>query len=165
MRLLNRLCDLALLMGVIRLIIDNRWYDEAFVKQFTDLPLLVHTHPEETVRTAIDIMREYGVSQLPVVKAEPPVVLGEVVGEVYSPFNTPQYESVLRDIRDSVEAFVKEASTVLSASDTRRAQELTRQGIKTAGEVYRRDVAAAALAAGRIGSTPRRLSTPECGEF
>ena len=26
---------------------------------------------------------------------------GEVVGEVYIPFNTPQYESVLRDIRDS----------------------------------------------------------------
>jgi cystathionine beta-synthase len=47
-----------------------------------NLPLLVHTHPEETVRTAIDIMREYGVSQLPVVKAEPPVVLGEVVGSV-----------------------------------------------------------------------------------
>ena len=38
-----------------------------------DLPLLVHTHPDETVRTAIEIMREYGVSQLPVVKAEPPV--------------------------------------------------------------------------------------------
>ncbi|MGK2928252.1 MAG: cystathionine beta-synthase [Acidimicrobiales bacterium] len=47
-----------------------------------DLPLLVHTHPEETVRVAIDIMREYGVSQLPVVKAEPPVVLGEVMGAV-----------------------------------------------------------------------------------
>ena len=47
-----------------------------------ELPLLVHTHPDETVRTAIDIMREYGVSQLPVVKAEPPVVLGEVVGAV-----------------------------------------------------------------------------------
>jgi cystathionine beta-synthase len=47
-----------------------------------ELPLLVHTHPDETVRTAIDIMREYGVSQLPVVRAEPPVVLGEVVGSV-----------------------------------------------------------------------------------
>lgn len=47
-----------------------------------NLPLLVHTHPDETVRTAIDIMREFGVSQLPVVKAEPPVVLGEVVGAV-----------------------------------------------------------------------------------
>lgn len=46
------------------------------------LPGLVHTHPEETLRTAIHILAEYGVSQLPVVKHEPPVVLGEVVGSV-----------------------------------------------------------------------------------
>jgi cystathionine beta-synthase len=45
-------------------------------------PTLVHTHPNETVRDAIDILREYGVSQLPVVKAEPPVTAGEVVGSV-----------------------------------------------------------------------------------
>jgi len=47
-----------------------------------DLPLLVHTHPDETVRTAIDILREFGVSQMPVVKHEPPVVLAEVIGAV-----------------------------------------------------------------------------------
>ena len=47
-----------------------------------DLPNLVHTHPTETVRDAIAILREYGVSQMPVVKAEPPVVLGEVAGSV-----------------------------------------------------------------------------------
>ncbi|MGH9028303.1 MAG: pyridoxal-phosphate dependent enzyme, partial [Acidimicrobiales bacterium] len=46
------------------------------------LPLLVHTHPDETVREAIAIMREYGVSQMPVIKMEPPVVLAEVVGAV-----------------------------------------------------------------------------------
>jgi cystathionine beta-synthase len=46
------------------------------------LPALVHTHPDETVRQAIAILREYGVSQLPVVKHEPPVVLAEVVGAV-----------------------------------------------------------------------------------
>ncbi|WP_448627130.1 cystathionine beta-synthase [Geodermatophilus sp. URMC 64] len=45
-------------------------------------PTLVHTHPNETVREAIDILREYGVSQLPVVRAEPPVTAGEVVGAV-----------------------------------------------------------------------------------
>src|SRR5690606_8340293 len=33
--------DLALLLGVIRIILDNNWHDEAFVKRFTDLPLLV----------------------------------------------------------------------------------------------------------------------------
>jgi cystathionine beta-synthase len=46
------------------------------------LPALVHIHPDETVREAIAIMREYEVSQLPVVKHEPPVVLAEVVGAI-----------------------------------------------------------------------------------
>jgi cystathionine beta-synthase len=47
-----------------------------------NLPDLVHTHPSETVRDAVDILRGYNVSQMPVVKAEPPVLLGEVVGAV-----------------------------------------------------------------------------------
>jgi cystathionine beta-synthase len=45
-------------------------------------PALVHVHPNETIREAIDILREYGVSQMPVVRAEPPVTAGEVVGSV-----------------------------------------------------------------------------------
>ena len=47
-----------------------------------ELPLLVHTHPDETVRQAIEILREFEVSQMPVVKHEPPVVLAEVIGSV-----------------------------------------------------------------------------------
>jgi cystathionine beta-synthase len=47
-----------------------------------NLPSLVHTHPAETVRDAIQILRQYGVSQMPVVTSEPPVVLGEVAGSV-----------------------------------------------------------------------------------
>jgi cystathionine beta-synthase len=46
------------------------------------LPDLVHTHPSETIRDAIGILREYGVSQMPVVGAEPPVMAGEVAGSV-----------------------------------------------------------------------------------
>ncbi|GAA4689358.1 cystathionine beta-synthase [Phytohabitans rumicis] len=46
------------------------------------MPSLVHVHPTETVRDAIDYMREYAVSQLPVLKAEPPVVTGEVAGSI-----------------------------------------------------------------------------------
>jgi len=48
----------------------------------TVLPDLVHVHPEETVGSAISILREYGVSQMPVVKEEPPVMAAEVVGAV-----------------------------------------------------------------------------------
>ncbi|MEO9325636.1 cystathionine beta-synthase [Nocardioides sp. C4-1] len=46
------------------------------------LPDLVHTHPSETVAEAIAILQEYGVSQMPVVKAEPPIVAAEVAGSV-----------------------------------------------------------------------------------
>ncbi|WP_413318556.1 cystathionine beta-synthase [Agrococcus sp. 1P02AA] len=46
------------------------------------LPALVHAHPTDTVHDAIEIMREFGVSQLPVLTAEPPVVVGEVAGAV-----------------------------------------------------------------------------------
>jgi cystathionine beta-synthase len=51
-------------------------------KKDGSMPPLVHVHPMETVRDAIDYMREYGVSQLPVLKAEPPVVTGEVTGSI-----------------------------------------------------------------------------------
>ncbi|WP_298175526.1 cystathionine beta-synthase [Saccharomonospora sp.] len=46
------------------------------------IPDLVHTHPTETVAEAVSILREFGVSQMPVVNAEPPVMAGEVVGAV-----------------------------------------------------------------------------------
>ncbi|MFD2419151.1 cystathionine beta-synthase [Amycolatopsis pigmentata] len=46
------------------------------------LPDLVHTHPNETVAEAISILSEFGVSQMPVVSAEPPVMAAEVVGAV-----------------------------------------------------------------------------------
>lgn len=46
------------------------------------LPDLVHMHPHETVADAVGILREYGVSQLPVLNAEPPIMAAEVVGSV-----------------------------------------------------------------------------------
>ncbi len=35
--------DAALFLGIAKILIDKKWYDEDFVKQFTDLPLLVRT--------------------------------------------------------------------------------------------------------------------------
>ncbi|MFJ7750309.1 cystathionine beta-synthase [Arthrobacter sp. NPDC097144] len=46
------------------------------------LPDLVHTHPNETVLDAINILTEYGVSCIPVLSQEPPVRIGEVLGSV-----------------------------------------------------------------------------------
>ena len=46
------------------------------------LPALVHGHPNETVADVTGYLREFGVSQLPIVAAEPPVMAAEVVGAV-----------------------------------------------------------------------------------
>jgi cystathionine beta-synthase len=46
------------------------------------LPDLVHTHPNETIAEAVAILREYAVSQMPVVRAEPPIMAAEVAGSV-----------------------------------------------------------------------------------
>ncbi|MBI2177714.1 MAG: molybdopterin-dependent oxidoreductase, partial [Candidatus Tectomicrobia bacterium] len=47
--------DAALLLGVTKILIDRKWYDEKFVKEFTDFPLLVRTdtlkrlHPQDVI--------------------------------------------------------------------------------------------------------------------
>jgi cystathionine beta-synthase len=81
--------------GYLSKLYDDNWMsDHGFLRARGDtveavlsakgdrLPPLVHVHPDETVRTAIAILEEFGVSQVPVVKAEPPLALAEVVGSV-----------------------------------------------------------------------------------
>jgi len=46
------------------------------------VPDFIHAHPSETVADAVAVLREFGVSQMPVVNAEPPVMAAEVVGAV-----------------------------------------------------------------------------------
>jgi cystathionine beta-synthase len=55
---------------------------DVLTKKSGSLPSLVHTHPNETVAEAVAILSEFGVSQMPVVSAEPPVMAAEVVGAV-----------------------------------------------------------------------------------
>ncbi|HEU5448295.1 MAG TPA: cystathionine beta-synthase, partial [Acidimicrobiia bacterium] len=52
-------------------------------RKSADLPALVHVHLDETVRDVISTMREFEVSQMPVVRAEPPLrTSSEVAGSV-----------------------------------------------------------------------------------
>ena len=46
------------------------------------LPPFVHAHPTDTVRHVIGSLREFDVSQLPVLSAEPPVMAAEVIGSI-----------------------------------------------------------------------------------
>jgi cystathionine beta-synthase len=94
------------------------------------LPALVHTHPTETVHDVIEIMREYGVSQLPVVGAEPPVNAGEIAGAVTERELLDAVFSGTAKMSDAVSAHmgpslplvgagqsVEEARTVFSTAD------------------------------------------------
>jgi cystathionine beta-synthase len=55
---------------------------DVLAKKERGLPEFVHAHPGETVAQAIALLREYDVSQLPVVNSEPPVMAAEVVGSI-----------------------------------------------------------------------------------
>jgi cystathionine beta-synthase len=61
---------------------DDRTVADLVGPKTGDLAGLVHVHPSDTVRHTIDKMRRYDISQMPVLSAEPPVVMGEVVGAI-----------------------------------------------------------------------------------
>ena len=61
---------------------DEQTVGEVLSAKPGGVPALVHTHPNETIAEAVQILREYGVSQMPVVRAEPPVMAAEVAGSV-----------------------------------------------------------------------------------
>jgi len=56
--------------------------EDVLARKQSGLPEFVHAHPDETVRVAIETLREYNVSQLPVMKQEPPVMAAELVGSI-----------------------------------------------------------------------------------
>jgi cystathionine beta-synthase len=62
--------------------VDERTVRDLLASKTGSLPELVHAHPSDTLHDVIGIMTTYGVSQMPVLSAEPPVVIGEVVGAV-----------------------------------------------------------------------------------
>ena len=81
------------------------------------LPDLVHTHPKETVRDAVEIMHEYSVSQIPVVSAEPPVMAGEVVGSVSDRALLEQLFTGRAGLADPVSAHMAAAFPLIGAGE------------------------------------------------
>ncbi|MGA1480625.1 MAG: cystathionine beta-synthase [Candidatus Nanopelagicales bacterium] len=90
-----------------------------------DLPPFVHAHPTESVREAIDTLREFGISQMPVVRAEPPVMAAEVVGSVVE--------------RDLLDALFTGKATLADTLDQHMSEKLPQVG---AGEPVSAAVAA-----------------------
>ena len=55
---------------------------DVLARKLGSLPEFVHAHPDESVAQAVAVLREYNVSQLPVMKEEPPVMAAEMLGSV-----------------------------------------------------------------------------------
>ncbi|WP_026874960.1 cystathionine beta-synthase [Jiangella gansuensis] len=81
------------------------------------MPALVHTHPGETVADAVHILREYGVSQMPVVRAEPPVMAAEVAGAVVERDLLHALFTGAAALNDQVEQHMSQALPMLGAGE------------------------------------------------
>jgi len=81
------------------------------------LPDLVHTHPNETIAQAIAILQEYGVSQMPVVRAEPPIVAAEVAGSVSERTLLDALFAGKARLSDPVEAHMSDALPTIGSTE------------------------------------------------
>src|ERR1700743_2400337 len=82
---------------------DEPLVSDVLARKEREIPEFVHAHPGETVAQAIALLREYDVSQLPVVNEEPPVAAAEVVGSI-----------VERDLLDALVTKKAQASDPIS---------------------------------------------------
>ena len=82
------------------------------------LPDLVHVHPSDTVRHTIDKMRRYDISQMPVLTAEPPVVMGEVIGSIDEKALVDAVFSGRAQLTDPLAAFVAPPLKLIGMHET-----------------------------------------------
>jgi cystathionine beta-synthase len=97
---------------------EDRTVGDVLRGKSAELPALVHTHPTETVADAIAILREYGVSQVPVVRAEPPVMAAEVIGSVVERDLLDALFSQKAKLFDAVDAHMSAPLPIVGAGES-----------------------------------------------
>jgi cystathionine beta-synthase len=96
---------------------DEKTVGEVLRGKAGQLPDLVHTHPNETIAEAVAILQEYGVSQMPVVRAEPPIVAAEVAGSVSERTILDSLFTGRAKFTDSVEQHMSPALPTIGSSE------------------------------------------------
>jgi len=96
---------------------DHRTVGEVLRGKAGQLPDLVHTHPGETIAEAVHILQEYGVSQMPVVRAEPPIVAAEVAGSVSERTLLDALFTGTAKLTDQVEDHMSEALPTIGSTE------------------------------------------------
>ena len=81
------------------------------------LPALVYVHPSDTVHTAMETMMSRGVSQLLVLSATPPVVMGEVIGAIEERALLGLVFSGEAQLTDSVGSIIGEALPLIGINE------------------------------------------------
>ncbi len=99
---------------------DEKTVGEVLRGKAGQLPDLVHTHPNETIAEAVAILQEYGVSQMPVVRAEPPIVAAEVAGSVSERTLLDALFAGSARLTDSVEKHMSPALPTVGSSEPAR---------------------------------------------
>jgi cystathionine beta-synthase len=99
---------------------DERSVGEVLRGKDGRLPDLVHTHPSETIAEAVHILQEYGVSQMPVVRAEPPIVAAEVAGSVSERGLLEALFTGAARLTDRVEMHMSEPLPVIGSTEPAR---------------------------------------------
>ena len=99
---------------------DEKTVGEVLRGKSGQLPDLVHTHPNETIAEAVSILQEYGVSQMPVVRAEPPIVAAEVAGSVSERTILDALFTGRARLTDSVEQHMSPALPTVGSSEPAR---------------------------------------------
>jgi cystathionine beta-synthase len=99
---------------------DEKTVGEVLRGKSGQLPDLVHTHPGETIAEAVSILQEYGVSQMPVVRAEPPIVAAEVAGSVSERTILDALFTGRARLTDSVEQHMSPALPTVGSSEPAR---------------------------------------------
>ncbi|MGH3308174.1 MAG: pyridoxal-phosphate dependent enzyme, partial [Nocardioides sp.] len=99
---------------------DEKTVGEVLRGKSGQLPDLVHTHPNETIAEAVAILQEYGVSQMPVVRAEPPIVAAEVAGSVSERTILDALFTGQARLTDSVEQHMSPALPTVGSSEPAR---------------------------------------------
>ncbi len=97
---------------------DERTVGDLIASKSGELPDLVHAHPSDTVRDVVQIMSKYGVSQMPVLSAEPPVVIGEVVGAVEEKALLEQVFSGAAQMTDPIAQFTGEPLALIGLNES-----------------------------------------------
>ncbi|MFJ1938301.1 MULTISPECIES: cystathionine beta-synthase [unclassified Kitasatospora] len=85
------------------------------------IPQFVHMHPNETVAEAVRVLREYGVSQMPVVSpgaGHPDIMAGEVIGSVAEKLLLEGVFAKEIELTDTLDRVMSKPLPVVGAGET-----------------------------------------------